>query len=395
MPGKKILLYYPPNKRSVAIETLAKTVSEAGNELLVLTLTERGPFHEELEKSGIKTFTHFLERKRSSKYFVAQARYLIRFCKKNKIDILLSHLQEGNIIAVMAQPFLKTKIITFRHHAESAFYAEFGEQLKMKRNKGEALLDKIINRLAKTIVVPSSGVWYGMEKYEKCNMQKVILLPYIYDFSSYPEPDENKVKALKEQYACKLLLIMVSRLIPSKQHKPVFEVINKLVKEGLSIKMIVMDNGDLRSELEAFIEANELKDRIDMIGYREDFVNYMAASDMLIHPSVTEASNNVVKEMGLLEKGVAVCRNVGDFNDYIVEDRNGYFLENNKLRETIESSIRDAYNDPEKLRRIGSELKKDVLKHFSDSAANKQRVLQLLNGEKERSKLIYVTRKSP
>jgi glycosyltransferase involved in cell wall biosynthesis len=379
MPEKKILLYYPPNKRSVAIETLCNAVIEAGHELIVLTLTERGPFHETIEKKGIKTYTHILERKLSSKYFISQARYLVRFCKQNRVDIIWSHLQEGNIIAVLAQPFLKAKLITFRHHAESAFYAEFGEKLGMQRSKREAFLDKIINRLAKTIVVPSSGVWYCLEKYEKCKMEKVILLPYIYDFSAYQKPDQEKISTLRNQYSCKLLLIMVSRMVASKQHKPVFEIVNKLVKEGLSVKMIVMDDGDLRTELEAYIEKNELQDHIDMVGFREDFVNYMTTADLLIHPSVTEASNNVVKEMGLLEKGVAVCRNVGDFSDYIVEDRNGFFLENSNLQLSIESAIRDAYNNPDKLKRFGQALKRDVIRHFSDSMENKQRILQLLN----------------
>lgn len=379
MPGKKVLLYYPPNKRSIAIETLCNTVKEAGHELIVLTLTERGPFHEAVEKKGIKTYTHFLERKQSSKYFISQARFLMRFCRQHKIDIVWSHLQEANFIAVIAQPFLKAKLMAFRHHAESAFYAEFGKQLGMRRNKREAFLDKIINKLAKTIIVPSSGVWYCMEKYENCNMNKVTLLPYVYDFLAYQKPDDEKVMLLRKQYSCNLLLIIVSRLIPSKQHKPVFEVVKKLVDEGLSIKMIVMDDGDLRVELETFIEKNELKDHISMVGFKEDFVNYMAASDMLVHPSVTEASNNVVKEMGLLEKGVAVCRNVGDFSDYIADGRNGYFLESNDLLKTIEMSVRDAYNDPGKLKRFGQQLKKDVIRHFSNSEENKQRVLQLLN----------------
>jgi glycosyltransferase involved in cell wall biosynthesis len=218
-----------------------------------------------------------------------------------------------------------------------------------------------------------------MEKYEGCNMDKVILLPYIYDFSSYQLPDVTKVAQLRKEFTCKLLLIMVSRMVPSKQHRPVFEVMNKLVKEGLSVKMIVMDDGDLRGELETYISDHALSTHIAMVGFKEDFVNYMAASDMLIHPSVTEASNNVVKEMGLLEKGVAVCRNVGDFSDYISDDRNGYFLESDNLLYTIEACIRDAYNDPEKLKRFGHELKRDVMRNFSDSAENRQRVLQLLS----------------
>jgi len=378
MLRKKVLIYYPPNKRSVAIETLCNSVHEAGHELMVLTLTQKGTFHEALEKKGIKTFAYVRKRKPSIKYFMSQARYLARFCKKHKVDMVWSHLQEGNFIAILAQRFMKAKVIAFRHHSESAFYAEFGEKLGMKRNKREILLDKIINRFAKKIVVPSSGVWYCMEKYEKCNMNKVILLPYIYDFSAYGKPDAEKVSRLRNQYSASLLLIMVSRMVASKQHKPVFEVFKQLVDEGLSLKMIVMDDGDLRPQLEAFIETNKLSDRISMVGFKEDFVNYMAASDMLMHPSVTEASSNVVKEMGLMEKGVAVCRDVGDFNDYIVDGENGYILESANLHETISKAIRDAYNNPAKLKQMGTRLKQDVFKHFSDTAENKNRVLSLI-----------------
>ena len=377
MAQKKILLYYPPNKRSIAIESLCNAVTEAGHELVVLTLSSRGPFHEVLEQKSIKCYSHVLPR-HSWTYFIKQARYLARFCKEHKIDQVWSHLQEGNIIAVMAQPFLKAKVVAFRHHAESAFYAEFGAKFNMKRNSNEVLFDKIINRFAKKIIVPSSGVWYGMEKYEKCNMKKVVLLPYIYDFSAYGKPDDEKVKALRCEYSCNLLLIMVSRMVASKQHMPVFEVVNKMVKAGLSVKMIVMDDGDLKPQLESFIETNDLKQHIIMVGFRNDFVNYMAASDMLIHPSVTEASNNVVKEMGLLRKAVAVCRNVGDFNDYIVDGKNGYFLDNNRLPETIELAMRDAYDNPEKMKQFGEALREVVLRQFSDSPENKERVLQLL-----------------
>src|SRR6185503_13884995 len=220
------------------------------------------------------------------------SRYLVKFCSKNKIDAVWSHLQEANIIAVMAQPFLKARLILFRHHAESAFYAEFGKRLHMKRSSGEVVLDRIINKFGKLIVVPSSGVWYGMEKYENCNMKKVRLLPYIYDFSSYQRPDEEKANQIRTQYPCKLMLIMISRMVPSKQHMPVVEVLKDLIKEGLSVKMIIMDDGPLRDDLQKFIADNNLSGHFLFTGYRQDFVNYMMAADLLMHPSVTEASNN-------------------------------------------------------------------------------------------------------
>lgn len=376
---KKVLLYYPPNKRSVAIETLCLVIKEAGHEVIVLTLTEKGDFHTALEEKGIATFSYVLARNSSWKYFYSHARYLRRFCRQQRVDIVLSHLQEGNIIAVLAQPWLKARLIAFRHHAESAFYTEYGSKFGLKRNWKEVLLDRIINRFARCIVVPSSDVWKSMVQYEGCKPGKIRLVPYIYDFSAYPQPDEEAVKKLRTQYPCQLMLIMVSRMVISKQHQTVFTVVKKLIGEGLSVKMLVMDDGPLRQELETFVENNKLAETIIFTGFRKDFINYMAAADLLIHPSLTEASNNVVKEMGLLEKAVAVCKDVGDFNEYIREGENGYFLNRSELDADIEQTIRTVYAHPEKGRTCGQALKNDVLRYFSNTAENKQRLLDLLN----------------
>jgi glycosyltransferase involved in cell wall biosynthesis len=375
---KRILVYYTPNKRSVAIETLCKAIKEAGHEVFVLTLTEKGAFHEAVEKMGISTFAYEIPRKPTWKYFLQHARYLVSFCKQHNIDIVWSHLQGANVIAVLAQPFLKAEVIAFRHHAESAFYAEYGEQFNMQRNKNELRLDKLVNRLAKKIVVPSSGVWYSMEKYEGCDMSKVQLVPYIYDFSTYGKPDEAGYKKLRNDHSCQLMLIMVSRMVESKQHMPVFEVVQKLISEGLSIKMIVMDDGDLKPVLEKFIQDHKLEQDFLMVGFKTNFVDYMAASDILIHPSLTEASSNVAKEMGLLKKAIAVCEGVGDFDDYIKAGENGYILKRDNLKTSIEETIRQAYNHPEQMKTLGENLYKDVFRLFSDTDENRQRFLKLI-----------------
>ncbi len=346
--------------------------------MLVLTLSERGAFHEAVEKMGIETHFYVLPRKPSWKYFLRHSRNLVRFCRQHRIDAVWSHLQDANFAALLAQPFIKARVTVFRHHAESAFYAEYGKQFNMQRSKNEERFDKLTNKLAKRIVIPSSGVWHCMEKYEGCDMRKVKLVPYIYDFTTYQQPDPAKVKALRNQYACNLLLIMVSRMVVSKQHMPVFEVVGKLVNEGLSVKMFVMDDGPLRLQLEEFIQINKLSDHIFLTGFREDFVNYMAAADLLMHPSVTEASSNVVKEMGLLKKGVAVCEHVGDFDDYIKDRVNGYILKPSTLKDSIERVVRDAYSRKEALDTMGANLNLAVFQLFSDIPENRGRFLKLI-----------------
>ena len=115
-----------------------------------------------------------------------------------------------------------------------------------------------------------------------------------------------------------------------------------------------------------------------MVGFRSDFINFMAAADLLIHPSLTEASNNVVKELALLEKGVAVCKDVGDFNDYIRDGQNGFMIDRGNLVSSLEGIIRTAYAGKERLEEMGKELKKDVLDMFSNAEKNRKRFIDLI-----------------
>ena len=139
-----------------------------------------------------------------------------------------------------------------------------------------------------------------------------------------------------------------------------------------------MDDGPLKPQIEKFITENGLETHILLPGFRNDFIDFMAVSDILIHPSLTEASNNVVKEMGLMEKAVAVCRDVGDFNDYIEDGRNGFLIDRKNLEISVEEIIRRAYADKEQLRSMGRELKRDVLNRFSDSVENRAKLLSLI-----------------
>jgi glycosyltransferase involved in cell wall biosynthesis len=253
MTSKRVLFYYSSNRKTVALETLCQSIKNSGHDIRVLTICEKGIFHNALQEMGIKTFNFENTSQNSLSFFFTNVQYLIKFCKEHQIDEVWSHLSYPNVIATLAQPFLTAKVTVFRHHAESAFYAEFGKQFEMKRLWKEVLIDKFINKFAKKIIIPSTGVWFSMDLYEKCDMKKVSLVPYIYDFSSYAKPNQANILALKEKYSCQLRLIMVSRMVPSKQHLLVFEILNELITKGLDLKMILMDEGPLRSDLENWI----------------------------------------------------------------------------------------------------------------------------------------------
>jgi len=373
----KILLYYPSNKRTNQIETQIIELKKRGFNICLLTTIEKGDLHFELEKNGVKTYSNQINKNNSLVYYFSQIIFLIRFCKKNNIDIVLSNLQHVNFISVFAQFFINARVIIFRHHFK------FNKDDKsLSVNRMEQVFDKVINFLAKEIIVPSYGVYNGMKNHENIKIQKVKIIPYVYNFSKYKIPDINNVKKIKQTHSAKLRLIMCSRLIPFKRHIIIFPIIKELVALGYNIKLFVLDEGPEEDNLKNYIKKNNLEDNIIMLGYRKDFLDYMAAADIMIHPSLTEASNSAVKEIALLGKTAIVCKGVGDFDSYFINYKNGIILDPAKFKEIILEIIINIYKKEIDINILGENIKKDVYSKFSISDDNIKPYIDLLNEKK-------------
>lgn len=358
---KKILFYYPSNNRSIAMETLLIALRDYGYDILVLTTCEKGDLHIELEKNNIKTYENKIKASNSFIYFTKQWMFLILFCKKHQIDFLHSHLQQVNIITVFAQFFIKANCIIFRHHCNFLISGI------TKQNKTEKIFDKIIHTLSKKIIVPSLGVKNEIERNEKVNIGKHIVLPYIYDFSKYTTPDYDKVAEIRKQFNAELILLFSSRFIELKRPFIALNILKKLTDKGLNIKLLILDDGPLRLDMEKFIYENNLSTKAHIIGFRRDYIDFFQASDILIHPSMTDASNSTVKEMALLEKCVITCRDTGDFDEYIVNNENGFLVSKENTVNEMVRIITGLYENKKKIMELGIKLKHDVLIKFSNS----------------------------
>lgn len=371
----RILFYYPSNKRSNVLETTFQELRNEGHEVIFLSTCAKGDLHLKFEEMGIPTYSNVIKNSPLLYYF-RQFIFLIKFCKKHKIDFVFSHLQHVNFIAVFAQYFIKAEVIIFRHHFKFN-KGNFGIPLKV--NKNEVLFDKIINTFAKRIIVPSRGVYEGMTSYENIDSSKLDVIPYLYNFKHYGSPDQNEVDRLKAKYSAKLRVIMIARLIPFKRHILIFPVFKKLIDEGMDIQVLVLDEGPEKDKLQAYISSHELEDRIHLLGFKTNVIDYMGASDVIIHPSITEASNNTIKEIGLQEKVVAVCSGVGDFDDYIVNEENGFLMNIEQPEVDSEKIIRKIYNKKELISTIGAKLKQTIRQQFGNYDEIKKKHLDLIH----------------
>lgn len=351
-----ILFYYPSSQSAVALSSLMIAFQKQGHQVFLLTHAKKGELHRIVEEHGVKTFDHHIKKRFSLFFYLAQIRHLKKFIAEYKIEIVYSHLQQANIIAVWAQQYSKARFIICRHHSDSAF-VEF--------NSNTQRSDRMINKLGKEFIAPSNKVFDQMTMVEKVDPKKIHLIRYAYDFTDYPKPNEQCVKDLKEKYKAKLLLVCIARLIPEKRHKLLFESMRELVKEGADVKLLVLSDGSLRNELETFVKTNSLSKHIFFLGHQTKVIDHLAAADVVVHVSASEASNNLIKEAGLVSKPVICCHEVGDFDEYLVNEQNSILLDRTDTQTQLTNVLRKIYAGAYPLEKIGAQLKKSVLFLFS------------------------------
>jgi len=358
----RILFYYPSNKRTIPIDVPLKELKNRGHQVFLLTTCEEGVLHQLFQQMGIETYSHAIGKKNFIQWHLSQILFLRRFCADKQIDVVHSHLQQTNLIATLAAPLMKTRVIVFRHHGK---FHHLVDDPKLQPHRNEVIADKIINKLAGTIAVPGEGVKQLMLQKENVQERKVKVVPYIYNFEEMAHVNAKAVQALRAKYNAQLLLIMVSRLTPYKRHSIVLPVVHQLINEGYDIKMMIMDEGPEKESIIGYINEHQLQERIVLPGFVTNILEYIAAADVLIHPSLTDASNSAVKEAGLLQKAVIVCQGVGDFDDYIRTGQNGYALAPATFDTQLSDVLRELYNHPATIKKIGSGLQQAVTRHFS------------------------------
>jgi glycosyltransferase involved in cell wall biosynthesis len=329
-------------------------LKQKGHTVFFLSQDTYGQLHEELEKKGILCFSSSSKKKNILPKTLSEMIFVSRFIKNNKINIVLSHLG-ANLPSVFIRYFVNAHIYIFRHHTnEVNKYGNFRGKLGQW----------IINRLAYRIVSPCENVTQHLIS-EGVNKNRIIYIPYGYDFSMYPVPDIKIVRKIKEKYQCRLLLTVVARHVPSKRHFLLLQALASVINEKcLDIKCLLLDEGPLTNNLQQFVQLENLENNIFFIGYSKDVMNYISAADFIPHISESEASNSVIKEAGMLKKNVAICKGVGDFDDYIEDFKNGFSFDLDKTKEQLEEVLSLVYENPEKFSYLGSNLKITVTEKF-------------------------------
>ncbi len=350
-----ILFYTSFNERSITLESTMLYFLNNGDNVHLLTTCSKGAIHKEIEGNGINCYSSI--ESRSTEYFdnIYHIIFLIKFSRKYKIDIIHSHLQLPNFYSVIANFFIKAKVLTVRHNSDVIF---------LYGSKKERLLEKIINKLSPCIIAISKKVKQQLIEIEKVNERKIIQINNGYDFYKYENLSFPKeYTKLKSIYSENFVILSPGRLMISKRHHLCIEAMPELLKINPSIRLIIIGNGPYKNNLELLIKILNLETNVSLIDYQENITDYIKLADVVVQLSLTEASNNIIKEAAYFEKTCIACSGVGDFDDYMINNESGFLLQKNNPKFEFIKCINELTTNNNIS--YGQKLKKEVLNQFN------------------------------
>jgi len=309
-----------------------------------------------LNANGVKALSYVVPGARSGWwYYFRHLIFFVKFCWKNNIHVVYSHLEPANFVASLGQYFIKATTYLCRHHVDEGRLYKFDKDIYYY----------FTYLFARKVIVVSNRAKEYMINYERISEKKILHINLSYDFTLYPKVNEQNVRSVRDQYGAELLLLTACRLTKYKRPEVAIQLVKELSDRGLNVKMIMLGKGEMFDELLSQINELNLRDKVFLIGYVDNVLEYMQAADYLIHPSVLDSSCVTVKEAGLSQLPAIVCRGIGDFEDYIIDEKNGFLVDAERFVEMAADVIVRYHSEKLHREKIGTNLKKSVLDLFN------------------------------
>lgn len=120
-------------------------------------------------------------------------------------------------------------------------------------------------------------------------------------------------------------VIYIGYLIKRKDLELWVEIIEKVKTTIPNVKAVIVGSGPYTYKINGLIESKELKNNIDMVGEQKDVLEYISQSRLHLLVSYSEGLPMATVECMALGLPV-VLTNVGELEDLITNDFNGYLI---------------------------------------------------------------------
>jgi len=245
---------------------------------------------------------------------------LARFLRRNRIDILHTHLFEPSIVGLLAGVVARTPT-----RIETRHYSDYHSRIN---KKWHVRLDQLCTRLSHCVIAVSNHTSAHMIEVEKAPPRKIHTVLNGIDFDRVKLSGPDAPARIRREFAAEdsHLLLIVARLHPEKGHSYLFKALPEIRRRTQRpVRLLVAGVGAFDAAYREQVRAVGCDDIVSFVGFRKDSPDLMAASDLLILPSVAEAFGLVLAEALYLGTPV-VATNVGGIPEIVSDGLDGILI---------------------------------------------------------------------
>lgn len=283
--------------------------------LQVACLEEIGPLSQKLAEHGISS--ELIPRMTPGVSMIYPAT-LISFIRHSGCQIVHTHSGCWSKVATACVWIPGIKLI----------YTDHGRASPEMRDR--IFLDRIAVKLTDRVVAVGEPLRDYLINTVRLPARKVVTIKNGIDAARFAPSDKNH-DAVRTELGfapTDVVITMVARLAPVKNHKLLIDTFNALAGRYPQARLLIIGDGPLRGELESKVAHYSLRQKITFAGDRPDVERLLAGADIATLSSQSEGISLTLLEA--MATGLpVVATNVGGNPTIITEGQDGYLVDQN------------------------------------------------------------------
>ena len=318
---------------------LCLNVNSSKFNMSVCCLEELGPNAKELERKGIPVF---LVKKKPGIDWLLPFR-LRKFFLQQKVQVVHTHGINPFFYGTIGAKLARVPVVIQTDHARGTF------PVARKEMVSEMVLSWFVDR----IVAVSDGVKSDLVKYEHISPEKIQVIYNGIDESKFRIKIDQKKK--REELGIgkhdKVIGIGV-RLSEQKGINYLIEAVSLVVKSFPNVKLLIIGDGECRTDLEKLASDCGIADKVIFTGFRNDIPELLQIMDIYSLPSLWEGHPLVLLEAMAAGKPVVATDIPG--NRETVEHGKTGMLTPTRNSEKLAKALLKLLEDDDMRRKMGS-----------------------------------------
>ncbi|MBK8553755.1 MAG: glycosyltransferase [Ignavibacteria bacterium] len=180
------------------------------------------------------------------------------------------------------------------------------------------------------------------------------------------------------------VITILGRLETQKGHGFFIDSIKDFLREKKNVKVLLLGEGNLRSEIEIKIKENDLTDYIQILGFQTETEKFIEISNLICVPSLWEGFGLVIIE-GMIKKKIVLASDAGGIPEIITDGKTGFLFEVKNKESFLKkiNFIYDNFDDFSFIRENALKLVKDKFDIRYNSELYYQSYLRKINALKD------------